>query len=471
MRGASWILGLVYSPLLIAPFTPSLYPLNLKNIFMSKILYAGINTLVESIDRDSTLLDVSLENKIPHLHECGGNGRCTTCRVRIINGLQNVSSRTALEKNAADLRKWDASIRLACQCFINGDVELQRLVWTSAEVNRLQMEVIPDGGAEERAIAILFCDLRNFTRITSQNFAFDMAHMLNRFYTVLGDPILMNNGIIYQYVGDEIIGIFGTAGGSREKNCLDAVRAALGMQYAIERLNRFELKDFDANFQIGVGVNFGRAYIGHLGHPKHRQFTVVGDPVNVASRIQGCTKETKTKILLSRSVVKSISGDILELGQTFKKQLEGKDIETELFELKGFVQTDINLELQSSLDFILRHEEQFAERFYQKVFSKAPAVRALFSRDMAAQGRMPTHMLGGIVYSLSRPEFLRMGLKTLGRSHEKYGVKPNYYPVVQETLLETIKEELGDLYTDRLGEAWEKTLAFVAEEMMNWEKD
>lgn len=438
---------------------------------MAKILYTGINQLVESDDEHSTLLDISLENKIPHLHECGGNGRCTTCRVRIIEGHQNVSSPTMQEKNVAHFRKWDPSIRLACQSYIKGDVSIQRLVWTSAEVNKLQLETIPEGEAEERSIAILFCDLRNFTSITSQNMAFDMAHMLNRFYTVLGDPILMNNGVIYQYVGDEIIGIFGTAGGSRRKNCLDAIRAALGMQYAIERLNRFELKDFGTNFEIGIGINFGRAYIGHLGHPKHRQFTVVGDPVNVASRIQGCTKETRAKILISQAVLKSLPEDTLETGPVFKRLLAGKTIESELYEVKGFTTTDMNLELQSSLDFILKNEEGFAERFYEKVFARSPEARALFKKDMVAQGRLLTHMLGGIVYSLSRPEFLEMGLASLGKSHEKYGVKPEHYPVVQEALLQTIKEELGGLYTERLGEAWEQALEFITSKMSSWQSN
>lgn len=435
---------------------------------MAKIFYTGINQFAESSDEDSSLLDISMENKIPHLHECGGNGRCTTCRVRIIQGHQHLSPPTALEKHTAHLRKWDPSVRLACQTYPKGDVQLQRLVWTSAEVNKLQMETIPDGEAEERGIAILFCDLRNFTRITSQNLAFDMAHMLNRFYTVLGDPILMNNGIIYQYVGDEIIGIFGTAGGSRQKNCQDAVRAALGMEYAIERLNRFELKDFDTEFEIGIGINFGRAYIGHLGHPKHRQFTVVGDPINVASRIQGCTKAAQVKTLVSKAVLRSLPEGMVKTGKVLRKQLDGKDFESELYELKGFVKTDINLELQSSLDLILKNEEGFAKRFYDKVFAKAPGVRALFRKDMTGQGRLLTHMLGGIVYSLSRPEFLAMGLRTLGKSHEKYGVKPEYYPLVKETLLETIEEELGALYTDKLGEAWEQALDFITSQMINW---
>ncbi|TNE65445.1 MAG: 2Fe-2S iron-sulfur cluster binding domain-containing protein [Bacteroidetes bacterium] len=438
---------------------------------MAKILYTGINQLVESQDPDSSLLDISLQNQIPHLHECGGNGRCTTCRIRVIEGHQNMSPRTAIERETAHLRRWDPSIRLACQSHINGDVKIQRLVWASAEVNKLQLETIPDGEAELRSIATIFCDMRDFTRITSQHMHYDLAHMLNRFYTVLGDPILMNNGIIYQYVGDEIIGIFGTSGGSREKNCQDAVRAALGMQYAIERLNRFELKDFDTKFRIGIGINFGRAFVGHLGHPKHRQFTVLGDPINVASRIQGCTKEAGATILISNSILKSLPKDSLKIGKSFSKQLAGKDFETELFEVTGFTKPDMNLELQSSLDLILQNEERFAMRFYENVFVKAPGVRALFKNDMAAQGRLLTHMLGGIVYSLSRPEYLVMGLKALGKSHERYGVRPEYYPVVEEVLLETIREELGDMYTPELGEAWKQALHFITEQMTNWKAE
>lgn len=435
---------------------------------MAQILYSSINHIVQTPDEDCTILDTSIHHQIPHLHECGGNGRCTTCRVRILAGHDNVSPRNMLEKQAAQLRRWDPTVRLACQCYVKGDVQIQRLVWSSAEVNRLQLETIPVGEAEERRIAILVCDLRDFTRITSQHMAFDMAHMLNRFYTVLGEPILVNNGIIYQYVGDEIIGIFGTAGGTRQKNCLDAVRAALGMQYAIERLNRFELKDFDTTFRIGIGVNFGRAFIGHLGHPKHRQFTIVGDPINVASRVQNCNKEFNTAILLSENVKNSIPVGTLEFGRSFTTQLAGKEDISNLFELKGFIEPDMNLELQSSLDFILKNEEQFARRFYDKVFRMAPSVRSLFRQDMTAQGRLLTHMLGGIVYSLSRPEQLVMGLRTLGKSHEKYGVKPEYYPIVEACLLETIREEMGEFYTEELGKAWKQALAFITDQMANW---
>ena len=124
--------------------------------------------------------------KYPHLHECGGNGKCTTCRIRILEGLQNVSSKTHLEVGLAHSRKWDPSIRLACQSYVKGDVKVQRLIWSIAEVNKLQLEVAPEGKAEERPIAMIFCDLRNFTQLSEKNSNFDIAWFLNRFYTELG---------------------------------------------------------------------------------------------------------------------------------------------------------------------------------------------------------------------------------------------------------------------------------------------
>ncbi len=437
---------------------------------MPTITYTGINQAVEYEGRDDTLLDVSIEQKIPHLHECGGNGRCTTCRIRVVDGHENLSRPTAQEKQMAHLRRWDPSIRLACQCYPEGDVKIQRLVWTSAEINKLQLETVPEGEAEERAIAIMFCDMRDFTALTSKNNSFDMAHILNRFYTVLGDPILMNNGVIYQYVGDEIVGIFGTSGGTKQKNCMDAVRAALGMKYAIKRLNGMELTDFNAELKVGISIHFGRAYIGHLGHPKHRQFAVIGDPVNVSSRIQDLTKETESGILISKSVYKNLPDGHLKINQVINRNLKGKEESFELYEIEGFSEPDIHLELQSSLDYILQNAEVFSQKFYEKVFQAAPQVRSLFKNNMKAQGRLVMHMIAGIVYTLSRPEHLKMGLASLGKSHEKYGVRPEYYPVVLECLLETIKEEMGVHYTEKVGTAWRQGLGLVIDMMKNWKQ-
>ncbi|MEM6631098.1 MAG: adenylate/guanylate cyclase domain-containing protein, partial [Bacteroidota bacterium] len=402
-----------------------------------RITYASIGYEAEVTDDYSSLLDISIDNQIPHTHECGGHGRCTTCRVRVLEGHGNLSAPTNTEKSTAFARKWDPSIRLACQAYPKGDVTLQRLIWSSAEINKLQIEMAPEGRAEERPVAILFCDLRNFTSMSSQNMNFDIAYLLNKFYTALGEPILMNNGIIYQYVGDEIVGVFGTAGGTKEKNCMDAIRAAITMQYALERLNRIELSELDIKLKSGIGVNFGKAYVGHLGHPTHRQFSVIGDPVNVASRVQSQTKKTGADILISESVYKSVNHSLLKLGNAFSSQVAGKEERIELYEVLGFKGMDLQLELQASINHLLKEEEKFAALFYDKVFERAPQARSMFRNSMANQGKMLTHMLGSIVYSLSRPEHLTLGLKKLGKSHVKYGVEAAHYPVVKEAMLET----------------------------------
>lgn len=429
------------------------------------ITYAAINRRVAFDATSATLLDISIENKIPHLHECGGNGICTTCRVRVLEGTQNLSPKTAFEKTSSHARKWDPSIRLACQARPHGDVTIQRLIWSSGEVNNLQKELVPTGRAEERPIAIIFCDIRNFTHLSSHNLNFDIAYMLNKFYTALGEPILMNNGVIYQYVGDEIIGVFGTTGGTARKNCEDAIRAALGMQYALDALNRSDLKDIDIKLKSGIGINFGTAFIGHLGHPTHKQFSVIGDPVNVASRIQNETKATHTNILISDTVFENVDQERIVTGRSFLNKLAGKDDPVQLYELIGFQEMDLQLELQSSMNHMLEDEEGFAQIFYDKVFTLAPHVRALFRNNMTDQGRLLTHMLGGIVYSLSRPEHLKRGLAKLGQSHVHYGVKAEYYPIVKQAMLETIDQVLGEVKTPQTMKAWSAALDYVIDAM------
>ncbi|QCK16833.1 adenylate/guanylate cyclase domain-containing protein [Mangrovivirga cuniculi] len=431
-----------------------------------KVRYCSINREVYTIDPDKSILDISIENKIPHLHECGGNGRCTTCRVRIIEGSENLSKVTPLEKELIRKRNWDPSIRLACQAQVKGNVAIQRIVWTSAEVSKLQLETLPADIGEERSLAILFCDMRNFTVLASNHPNYDLAHMLNTLFTCLGDPILMNNGIIYQYVGDEIIGLFGTASLDGERACMDAIRAALGMKYALERLNRLEFRDFDEKIEVGIGIHYGRAFVGNLGHPKHKQFSVLGDPVNVASRIQDMNKVLNTNLLVSEEFINNLPPDTLMTGLREEVNLKGKEQTFKLVEILGFNHFDTNLEIQASMEILLKDNEGFAEYFYDKLFTRAPAIRELFKRNMLEQGRMLTHMLGGIIYGLSRPENLHMGLLSLGRQHIKYGVKKEHYAILKETLLETIEERLGDFYKPEIVKAWDNAIDLITGAMM-----
>ena len=158
----------------------------------------------------------------------------------------------------------------------------------------------------------------------------------------------------------------------------------------------------------------------------------------------------------------------MKKGLSTSVSVKGKDDAITVHEILGFIEPDTHLEVQATLDLILKNEEEFARIFYDKVFEKAPEVRELFKKNLLDQGRMLTHMLGGIIYSLSRPEYLIMGLKSLGRQHLSYGVKAEHYPVVQEALLETIEEVLGDYSNYKVIHAWETALGLVMKSMQSY---
>ena len=109
----------------------------------------------------------------------------------------------------------------------------------------------------------------------------------------------------------------------------------------------------------------------------------------------------------------------------------------------------------------MKNEEEFAQSFYENLFEIAPAVKQLFKENMLEQGRMLTHMLRGIVYGLSRPEYLKLGMRSLGKQHENYGVKPEHYPIVREILLKTIIQTLGDKCTPSIEKSWTAAINMV----------
>ncbi|QJD31157.1 adenylate/guanylate cyclase domain-containing protein [Methylococcus geothermalis] len=272
---------------------------------MPKVTYFHEITF-EDIPEGQTLLDVSIHHRIPHLHQCGGQARCTTCRIQILDGLSNVSPPSPLEKKVASERGWDEFTRLACQTHVHGDVVVRRLLDNSQDIIVLDLEELHGGSAgegKELDLAVLFSDIRDFTTHSEQNLPYDIVHMLNRYFTAAAEPVLNNNGFIDKYIGDGILAAFGTRDESPETACRNAVRAALGMLEAARRLAPTLEQQFHVPLHIGIGIHFGTVILGRIGHPGKRQITVIGDTVNTASRIESMTKEFATPILLSDSVV------------------------------------------------------------------------------------------------------------------------------------------------------------------------
>jgi class 3 adenylate cyclase/hemoglobin-like flavoprotein len=432
---------------------------------MTTIVYAGEDKAVRVADTAMTILDVSIAHKIAHVRACGGHGRCTTCRVRICEGVQNVSARTPRELELADALHWDGCTRLACQTRISGDVTVERLIKSPADMSCLQLEEVSIAPPQERTLAILFSDIRNFTPFVEAHLVYDVVHILNRFFKAVGDAILANNGVIYQYVGDQIVGLFGVGGDAPEKSCLDTIRAGLGMLAAVDDLNAALSNEFGMALEIGVGAHVGPLIVGMIGHPDHRQFSAVGDAINIASRIEDANKTLGTRFLMSEELFNQVPQAPVKTRRT-QAVLKGRSGAFQLVEALGFAEPDSALLVQATIGVLLQHQQRFTQHLYRRLFELAPAAERLFHGDMQAQGQMLTHMVQFLVHAMSRPEIMTLGLRDLGRRHIGYGVAPEHYPAFRQAFLESARGVLGDRCTRQVEKAWADTIDRIVETML-----
>jgi adenylate cyclase len=162
---------------------------------------------------------------------------------------------------------------------------------------------------ENRELAVLISDIRGFTAIAERMPPDRMVETLNRYFSPMVDVIMRRGGIVDKYMGDAIMAFFGSPV-SRPDDALQAVLSALDMREALEEFNRHQAELGQAQFQVGTGINFGPVTVGNIGSEKKMNYTVIGDMVNLASRLEGLTKIYKLELLFSESVYAQVSGHL-----------------------------------------------------------------------------------------------------------------------------------------------------------------
>jgi adenylate cyclase len=282
-------------------------------------------------DPGHTLLQLALKHGVPLLHECGGNARCSTCRVMISDGMENVLPRNDAEQKLAEFKGFEDDVRLACQTRVRGPVRVRRLVHDKTDAAIAEAEHGESSGCE-RSLAILFSDIRDFTPFSESNLPYDVVHMLNRYFLTMGDAVLQNDGYIDKYIGDGMMALFGVSGGDPRSACLAAVRTALQMLDSLAELNRYLREHFAVEFRMRIGIHYGDVVLGQMGHPKKMQLTAIGDSVNTASRIETAVKGTTANLLVSEAVYGHIKDDV-ETGIEVDAVLRGKHGTYKLYEV------------------------------------------------------------------------------------------------------------------------------------------
>ena len=246
-----------------------------------------------------------------------------------------------IEKNNALRKSIDAEkkMRTAFERFLPSKV-IDRIV--AGET--FEMEAI----GEQRKIAVLISDIRDFTEISEKNDPKKIIEFLNRYFVHMGEIIKKHGGIIDKFEGDSIMALFGIPE-SHKYNGYRAVNAALEMEKEIDKVDTEDLFIPKGKFRAGIGVHYGQPLSGIFGSEEKKEYTVIGDDVNLASRIEGLTKIYGSPILITNAVKEDIeAAEADPQGSKYLNEkmdyslryldnvkVKGKSIPVELYEITG----------------------------------------------------------------------------------------------------------------------------------------
>lgn len=264
----------------------------------------------------TSVLRASMSAGIRHARACGGRGRCTTCRIRVEEGVEHCPDASALEAEALAVNGLRPPVRLACQLRPTGDLRVKVLI--------PEHEGGPDEPpqAVEERVAALFIDLRGFTRFAETHLPFDVTNVLNRYFDIMGGLAQHHGGQILDYLGDGMMVLFRP--GAAEDPELRAATCALGMRAAARRFGDYVQKHFETELSVGVAVHAGRAVVGDMGYFRDRHLNAVGDVMNVVARIEDHNKDCGTDILLSDDAAAACR-EGFRFGRSFELELRGRE--------------------------------------------------------------------------------------------------------------------------------------------------
>ena len=263
------------------------------------------------IEEEESILIASLRNNINHLSACGGTGKCSTCRIEITDGLENCHPRNNVEALLAKKLSFPENIRLGCQTKIKGNVSYRRLLLDKrdADLNNQVTEQRLESVGTLRNLTILFCDIQGFTPFSESLSAYDVIFILNRYFSIMREVIIRHGGEINNYIGDAILAIFGLK--ESRQQTLRAVSASLEMLRAMDEFKTYLNNAYGNEFDIRIGLHYGEVISGSVGQGEDKKVTVIGDAVNIASRIEAINKEAGTRFLVSENVFEQVKDNVV----------------------------------------------------------------------------------------------------------------------------------------------------------------
>jgi adenylate cyclase len=278
------------------------------------------------IEEGQTILEASLAAGIPHYHACGGNAKCSTCRILVKEGQEFLTPCNEKEKELRKTIHFPANVRLACQTFVTGSpVQVHRIIRDETDI-RLYIDEdtltdVQNIGAEKE-LALFFLDIRDFTPFMERYLAFDVIHVMRRLFGLFRKCIEQHSGRIIETVGDGLYAVFGLSE-DLPTAANNACSAGLAILNELQIFNEQYLeKNFNHYFEVGIGLHTGNVIVGNIGIGVNNNLTAMGLPVNIASRLQAATRQLNNSFLVSEEAYRLLS----DVPESSRRQIELKGL-------------------------------------------------------------------------------------------------------------------------------------------------
>ncbi len=191
-------------------------------------------------------------------------------------------------------------------------------------------------GGEEKELTVMFNDIRGFTTISEGLTPDELARLLNEYLSAMTDVLFKNLGTLDKYIGDAIMAFWGSPYPQKD-HAFGACTCAIQMMTALDKLNRKWVAEGRKRISIGVGLNTGPVNVGNMGSDKRLAWTVMGDNVNLASRLEGMSKEYRCSVVISENTYRQVSSQFA-CRELDKIRVKGKTQPVTIYELVATIE-------------------------------------------------------------------------------------------------------------------------------------
>ncbi|MBD1835053.1 GAF domain-containing protein [Cyanobacteria bacterium FACHB-472] len=238
--------------------------------------------------------------------------------------------------------------------------------------------------SERKDVTILFSDIRGYTTLTENLGASEVVSLLNQYFETMVEAVFNHEGTLDKFIGDALMAVFGAPLPLAENHAWMAIQSALDMRRRLSEFNRRRFFDNQPQIHIGIGISSGEVVSGNIGSHKRMDYTVIGDGVNLSSRLESVTKEYGCDIILSEFTY-NLCRDRILVRELDKIRVKGKNTAVSIYELIGDYREPLNDSTKKFLDLYEYGRQAYINRHFQKAINLFDDAYRLNPNDQAVK--------------------------------------------------------------------------------------